>query len=154
MSDIVVRPASVAEDAVRTILNRHFDLMRATSPEESCHVMTADALMTADILLLAAQAGDSVLGVGALKMLGNAHGELKSMHTLAEARGRGVAQLILQALLDAARDGGLTRVSLETGTAEAFAPARALYQRHGFEVCPPFGEYVFDPLSVFMTRSL
>ena len=61
---------------------------------------------------------------------------------------------ILAALLQAALDQGMERVSLETGSAEVFAPARALYAAHGFEDCPPFGHYTLDPLSVFMTRTL
>ncbi|MEL6808535.1 MAG: GNAT family N-acetyltransferase [Pseudomonadota bacterium] len=149
----VRRDAPDAPD-VRALLTRHFELMRASSPEESCHVMQPDALLDRGVVLYAARDGDAVLGVGALADLGAGHGELKSMHTAAEARGRGVARAILSALLDAARANGMTRVSLETGSAKMFAPARALYAAHGFETCPPFGDYVLDPLSVFMTRTL
>jgi len=46
------------------------------------------------------------------------------------------------------------RLSLETGSMEAFAPARKLYTGFGFEFCGPFADYVEDPYSVFMTRSL
>ena len=139
---------------VQALLTRHFELMRASSPEESCHVMEPGALLERGVVLFAARDGDTVLGVGALARLESGHGELKSMHTAAEARGRGVARKILAALLDAARTDEMARVSLETGSAELFAPARALYAAHGFEECPPFGDYVVDPLSVFMTRTL
>ena len=150
---------SVTRDSPRTpeiaaLLHRHFELMRATSPEESCHVMTADALLERDVVLFAARDQGDVLGVGALAVIAPGQGELKSMHTAVEARGRGVARAVLAALLQEARDQGLTRVSLETGSAEEFAPARALYTAHGFALCPPFGDYVKDPLSVFMTRAL
>ena len=110
--------------------------------------------MDRDAVLFAVYDGRDVLGVGALTVIEKGHGELKSMHTAAEARGRGVARAVLSALLDHARAEGLTRVSLETGTADLFAPARALYAAHGFAECPPFGSYVVDPLSVFMTRAL
>jgi len=139
---------------VQALLMRHFELMRASSPEESCHVMEPGALLERGVLLLAARDGDAVLGVGALARLEAGHGELKSMHTAVESRGRGVARAVLSALLDAARADGMSRVSLETGSAEMFAPARALYAAYGFEECPPFGDYVLDPLSVFMTRVL
>lgn len=76
------------------------------------------------------------------------------MHTAAEARGQGIARAILNALMDEARRLGLNRLSLETGSAETFAPARALYTGHGFAECAPFGEYRPDPLSIFMTRLL
>lgn len=140
--------------AVATLLTRHHALMRAGSPEESCHVMDVSELVAADVTLLAARQGEQVLGVGALKVIGADHGELKSMHTAQEARGKGIAGAILNALQDIAQEKGLSRLSLETGTADMFAPARALYQAEGFQVCPPFGGYVVDPLSIFMTRTL
>jgi putative acetyltransferase len=49
---------------------------------------------------------------------------------------------------------GYHRMSLETGAMPFFAPARALYARHGFVECPPFADYREDPNSVFMTRDL
>jgi putative acetyltransferase len=49
---------------------------------------------------------------------------------------------------------GFTKVSLETGSESPFQPARQMYQAHGFSECPPFADYVKDPLSVFMTRTL
>ena len=139
---------------VRALLVRHFELMRATSPEESCHVMDPGTLLDRGVTLFAAREGDTVLGVGALAVIGPGHGELKSMHTAAEARGRGVARAVLGALIGAAQEQGLTRLSLETGSMPEFAAARALYETEGFDMCPPFGDYVEDPLSVFMTRTL
>lgn len=138
---------------VQALLLRHFELMRASSPEESCHVMEPGTLLERDVTLFAAREGGMLVGVGALAIIEPGHGELKSMHTAAEARGRGVARALLEALLGHAHAIGLTRVSLETGSADIFAPARALYAAHGFKDCPPFGTYVVDPLSVFMTRT-
>lgn len=139
---------------VRALLSRHFELMRSTSPEESCHVLDPDALLDAGAVLLAARDAGRVVAVGALTRIGPEHGELKSMHTAAEARGRGIARSILQALMLEAEVMGLTRLSLETGSGREFVGARALYETHGFSECPPFGGYAKDPLSVFMTRSL
>ncbi len=145
---------SPADARVRELLERHWQLMRDTSPPESCHVMNADELNEADARLLAVFEGDLALGVGAIKALSEAHAELKSMHTRAESRGRGVAGLILQALLDHARASGFGRVSLETGSAAEFQAARRLYEREGFRYCPPFGSYTEDPLSVYMTMDI
>lgn len=150
----LITPASAGDADVTALLTRHLRLMQAQSPPESCHVMAPAALFDAGAVVLAAREGDVVLGVGALKPLDAAHGELKAMHCAAEARRRGVGRALLTALIALARAKGLTRLSLETGTEAVFAPARALYAAHGFEVCPPFGTYVFDPLSVFMTRQL
>ena len=133
---------------VRALLERHVALMRAGSPEDSCHVLDPTTLMERDCVLIAARAD------GILQGIGPKHGEFKSMHTRAEARGKGVAQKMLDALIDHARQTGLARLSLETGTAEPFAPARRLYHRNGFVSCPPFGSYSSDPLSIFMTRLL
>jgi GNAT superfamily N-acetyltransferase len=94
------------------------------------------------------------LAVGALKQLTDDHAELKSMHTAARARGRGLGGAILCHLVGMARDRGVARVSLETGSMEAFAPARSLYARAGFTPCEPFGAYRPSPSSTFMTLAI
>jgi len=154
MDALSVRRDRPDDPDVRALLTRHFELMRASSPQESCHVMEPGALLERGAVLFAARASGTVLGVGALAQVDARHGELKSMHTAAQARGRGVARAILSTLLQEARAQGMTRVSLETGTAGMFAPARALYAANGFRDCAPFGDYTADPLSVFMTTTL
>ena len=139
---------------VRALLERHFDLMRSGSPEESCHVMAPDTLLEAEATLYGIRRAGQLLGVGALTVIAPHHGELKSMHTLQEARGQGVARLLLTALLDHAKSLGLSQVSLETGTASEFTAARALYAAFGFSECPPFGAYTYDPLSIFMSKPI
>ncbi|HEY9550121.1 MAG TPA: GNAT family N-acetyltransferase, partial [Kiloniellaceae bacterium] len=91
---------------------------------------------------------------GALKALSDTHGEIKSMHTAQAARGRGVARRMLAHIVAEARRRGYRRLSLETGSMEAFAPARALYAGFGFEPCPPFADYRPDPFSVYMSLAL
>ena len=61
---------------------------------------------------------------------------------------------MLRHIIDVARTTGLTRLSLETGSWAYFNPARSLYRKHGFAECGPFGDYVADPNSVFMTLEL
>lgn len=139
---------------VCALLQRHFELMRAQSPEDSCHVMAPDALTGADVSLMGLRRAGALLGIGALSRLDGTHGELKSMHTAVEARGQGVARALVRALLDMAREKGMTKVSLETGSDAAFGAARALYMSEGFQDCAPFATYKDDPLSVFMSRSL
>lgn len=139
---------------VRALLVRHFELMRSMSPAESCHVMAPDALIEANVTLLGIRREGVLLAVGALAQIGPQEGELKSMHTAAEARGQGLARHLLRALLARATAEGFSKVSLETGSADEFAPARALYDAEGFTPCAPFGSYLLDPLSVFMTRDL
>ena len=144
-----------APDAdIAALLQVHFDLMRAASPAESCHVMEPTAVFDDAAVVLTARDNQRLLGIGALKSIEPHHGELKSMHTIAAARGKGVGGALLVALMDKARALGHTHLSLETGSADEFAAARALYANHGFVECPPFGDYTLDPLSAFMTRAL
>jgi len=118
------------------------------------HALDIEALVHPSVTFVGYRVDGELLGVGALKDLGDGHGELKSMHTTASARGRGVGGAIVVHLVDLATARGMTRVSLETGTPDGFAAARSLYARQGFVECGPFGDYVLSPWSTFMTRSL
>lgn len=140
--------------ALAELITRHLTVMRASSPACSVHAMDASSLAEADVRFFAAfESGDAV-AMGALKEISPEHGELKSMHVVAEKRGQGLAEKMLKVLLETARDCGMIRVSLETGSQDAFIPARAFYTRNGFEYCDPFEGYVEDPNSVFMSLSL
>jgi putative acetyltransferase len=136
------------------LLEAHLKLMRDTSPPESVHALDLDGLRAPEVTFWTAWDGAQLLGCGALKALDPGHGEIKSMHTAAGARGRGVARAMLAHILGEARRRGYRRLSLETGSMAAFAPARTLYAGFGFHDCPPFGDYVLDPNSVFMTLEL
>lgn len=136
---------------VRALLERHLVFTAEHSPPEDVHALDVEALVDPSITFVSYREGGTVLGVGALKDLGAGHGELKSMHTAETARGRGVAGAIVEHLVALGRERGLTRLSLETGTPEAFRPARSLYARHGFVECGPFGDYAPSAYSTFMT---
>ena len=92
--------------------------------------------------------------MGALKELDATHGEIKSMRTAAAYLRQGVAAALLQHILAVSQQRGYRRLSLETGSMDAFIPARTLYARFGFKLCDPFSTYIEDPYSVFMTREL
>jgi putative acetyltransferase len=139
---------------IADLLAAHVAFCRGASPPESTHVLDLDALRAPGITFWSAWDGAELLGCAALKELDPAHGEVKSMHTAAARRGRGVGLGLLQHVVDAARARGYRRLSLETGSMEVFAPARALYARFGFAMCPPFADYRPDPNSVFMTLNL
>ena len=136
------------------LLGAHVARARAETARGSAHALDLSGLRSPDITFWSAWDGDSLLGVGALKRLSDDHGEVKSMHTAEAARRRGVGSAILRHIIEAARARGMSRLSLETGSWAYFEPARALYARHGFAECPPFGEYRDDPNSVFMTLRL
>ena len=139
---------------VRALLEHHARTARAQTAVGSAHALDLDGLKSADITFWSAWDGEALLGVGALKQLSSSHGEIKSMHTAEAHRRSGVGSAMLGHIIEAARSTGLARLSLETGSWPFFNPARALYKRHGFAECPPFGDYVEDPNSVFMTLEL
>ena len=139
---------------IRELLATHLTFANEHSPPEDVHALDLDGLLAPDILFFSYRVHGELLAIGALKTLDAHHAELKSMHTTEAARGRGVGQAMVDHLLAVARARGITRVSLETGTMEAFAPARSLYTRAGFEPCPPFGDYPASPYSLCMTLSL
>ncbi|MGO4190531.1 GNAT family N-acetyltransferase [Arthrobacter sp. YAF17] len=144
---------------VEQLLSEHLADMFATSPAESVHALDPAALSGPDVAFWTAREDSGVLGCGALKLLEpgeskTKQGEIKSMRTAAHARGRGIATLLLAHILAEARRCGYHRLYLETGSQDFFAPARRLYQRHGFSVCPPFAGYGEDPNSVYMTLDL
>jgi len=139
---------------VRALLERHLAFTNATSPPEDMHALDVDGLLDPAVTFFSFRRDGELLGVGALKQLDAGHAELKSMHTTAAARGRGIGGVMLAHLVGVARDRGCSRVSLETGSMSAFAPARSLYASAGFVPCEPFASYIPSPNSTFMTLSL
>ena len=146
----------IREDGLRgleimSLLGLHLDFMAGDAPPESNHALDLDGLRAPDITFWSGWDEDSLLGCGALKELNPRHGEIKSMHTLEAHRGKGIAAFVLEHILAVARKRLYQRLSLVTGSTDNFVAARALYERYGFETCPPFADYHEDPLSTFMT---
>ena len=140
--------------AVAALLHLHMDEMHQWSPPGSVHAMPIERLRAGDVTFYSAWHDAELAACGALKALGSGHGELKSMRAHPDFRGRGAGRAMLGHLLHEARARGYTRVSLETGRPDHFAPARALYAANGFAECPPFADYVANPFSICMTRAL
>lgn len=140
--------------AIQNLLIAHRQSMFAHSPAESVHALDLDALRLPSIYFWSAWEQNELKGCGALKILDPHHGEIKSMRTVTQYLGQGVASAILAHIIENARALSLHRLYLETGTAAAFAPAKRLYERFGFTYTTPFADYLADPYSVFMTKSL
>ena len=151
---MIIREDDLSGPEVKALLEAHLDLMRSNSPPESTHALDLDGLRAPEVTFWSLWDGLSLLGCGALKDLGQGHGEIKSMHTAQAARGKGVARRLVEHILAEARRRGYRRLSLETGATEDFAAARGLYSGFGFTFCEPFADYVLDPFSVFMTLEL
>ena len=139
---------------IRALLEDHLEEMHRHSPPESVHALDLDGLRAPGVTFWTAWSGDALAGCGALKEIERAHGEVKSMRTAPAFRRQGVAKAMLTHIIREAEQRQYHRLSLETGSMEAFLPARELYESFGFSYCPPFGEYAPDPNSVFLTRVL
>lgn len=139
---------------VRRLLATHLAFARGQTPPEDAHALDIDGLLDASVTFFSLRRDGALLAVGALKRLGPDHAEVKSMHTVAAARGQGIGRAMIQHLITVAREAGYKRVSLETGSMAEFAPARALYASAGFEPCEPFGHYRASPNSTYMTLYL
>ncbi len=139
---------------IALLLRAHLENSAKWSPPESIHALDLDGLRAPKITFWTAWEDATLLGCGALKELDPFHGEVKSMHTAAAHRGSGVARGLLTHIQGESRRRSYRRLSLETGSMEGFAPARALYSRFGFVECGPFDSYLADPNSTFMTLEL
>lgn len=142
-----------ASDVV-ALLERHLDFARSVTPPEDVHALDLDGLLDPSVTFFSLRDDGALLGIGAIKQLDPTHVELKSIHTAEEARGMGVGRAVVERLLQTARERGATRVSLETGAMDEFAPSRALYSMLGFVECEPFAEYLPSRNSTFMTLEL
>jgi putative acetyltransferase len=136
------------------LFERHTADMHAETPPESIYMMDKGALAAPGIRFFVMREGGVPVGMGAFKRIDGTHAEIKSMHVLTEARGRGLSKAMLDHLVAEARADGFRRLSLETGIQSTFVAARALYAKAGFARCPPFEGYWADPNSVFMTKEL
>src|SRR3970282_948090 len=130
---------------IASMLREHLRSVAVHSPPESIHALDIDALCPPQITFWAAWEERELLGCGALLELDRRHGEIKSMRTAAAHLRKGVASKILEHIIEEAKRLSYTRLSLETGSMEAFAPARALYTSFGFLFCEPFASYWTSP---------
>lgn len=151
-------PGDLDHPAIIDLLKFHMETNVAETPVGSVHALDLDALRVPEISFFAGwlhgAVGDDLMAIGALKDLGAAHGELKSMRTVEAHRAKGLGAQMLNFLINHAREKGLQRLSLETGSFDYFAPARKLYAKRGFVECPPFADYDIDENSTYMTRAL
>jgi len=146
--DFDIRRDDLIGADVQALVREHMAGMLSNSPLESVHALPLDALRKPEVTFWSVWYNGELCGCGALKELDNTHGEIKSMRTKVRFIRMGVGQAMLNRILAEARLRGYSRVSLETGSTEAFKPALALYERNGFQLCDPFADYKPDPFSV------
>ncbi len=144
----------LTDPQVLDLLEEHFSGMLENSPKDHCHFLDLDALKGDDVTVWTVWNSGKLAGIGALKQLDGEHGEIKSMRTAKSSLGLGVGYMMLNHIIHQAKARGYKRLSLETGSGEAFVPAIKLYERSGFTACPPFGDYVETEFNTFMTKEL
>lgn len=148
---IIVELANPLDPAPSALLATAQALQAEIYAEENNHALDTNALCAQDIRFFSAREGDEILGVGAVK-LHVEYGEIKSMFTAANGRGKGIAAAIMRMIEDTVKSEGITALKLETG--DELAAAVRLYERFGFVRCAAFGDYIEDGCSVFMEKSL
>jgi len=152
-----IEEGGLDDPRVVALLETHRSRALAETARGSGHALDLSALRADGVTFWSAWEDDTrtmLVAIGALTTLSPDHGEVKSMHVAESRRGRGYGAEMLRHIIVAAREQGMTRLSLETGSWPYFAPARAMYARHGFVECGTFGDYRPDPNSVFMTLAL
>ena len=150
--EIVITTEKSLTDELAQILQAHWLFCTSSTPIEHVYALDASKLFSPDITVFGARIDGELVGVGAIRKLDAHHAELKSMHTLAEFRGSGVGKAMVAHIEDFARSSGSERMSLETGTNEAFKPARELYKSLGYNSCDAFGDYVLSEDNMCMTK--
>ncbi len=149
-----IRIGELRNKDVITLLQKHHEDMLSHSPIESVHALDLKALEAPEITFWSLWLDNTLAGVVALKEIDIEHGEIKSMRTSTEHLRKGVAGKLLSHIINQANIRSYKKLSLETGTMDAFLPAQKLYQQFGFKECEPFGNYKEDPYSIFMTKSI
>ncbi len=154
MSSWDIRQDDVTSGAVRDLVRLHLEGMHAHSPPGNVFALDFSGLAAPNVTVWTVWQGDRLAGIGALKELGDGAGELKSMRTHPDFLRRGVAAALLDHIIAAARDKGIKRLSLETGSGAYFEPAIALYRRRGFLDGEEFADYKRTPFNQFLHREL
>ena len=149
-----IRVDDLSGPEIIRLLHEHLQSVALHSPPESVHALGLEALRNPDITFWSVWQDSELMGCGAIKELDSRHGEIKSMRTVSLHLRKGVAAGLMHHILEEAERRSYERLSLETGSMDAFAPARSLYASFGFEPCGPFANYVEEPYSVFMTREV
>jgi putative acetyltransferase len=141
----------VTDPRIVELLRVHVERMREHSPPGSVFALDVDGLRQPEVTMWAVWDDGNLMGCGALKELDPTHGELKSMRTADAYLRRGVAAALVDHIVGVARARGYGRVSLETGSGDAFDGAHELYRRAGFVECGAFGSYEDRAFSRFFT---
>ena len=141
---------------VRALIGELDAELNADYPPEQRHGFSVERVFQPDVLFFIAHLDGEPAGCGAVA-LANGYGEVKRMYVRPHARGKNVAQAILDRLEQEARSRKVARLVLETG--DVRHAAMRFYERAGFNRCGAFGPYLDMPphaieRSVFYEKQL
>ena len=139
---------------VNELLIKHFIELRSVSPPGSTHVLDIPGLKDPTIRFWSLWDDKELIGCGALKLLEKDHGEFKSIRVVDKYRKNGMGEKIISHLIDQAKQIGIKKLSIETGSGDFFDPARKLFKKFGFKNTGPFAHYKIDPNSCYFTLDL
>jgi Acetyltransferases len=148
---VSVSPDSPRSPGATALLQASHTYLQSLYDPEDNHFLSIDELCTPEILFFTARLDDRTIGTAALAPR-QGYAEVKSMYVDPAARRQGAAGTLLERLIAEGRSRRLPALKLETGPLNT--EAMALYRRHGFTLCGPFGDYADVPASVFMERRL
>ncbi|SHG87579.1 GNAT family N-acetyltransferase [Cognatishimia maritima] len=151
MSNITVTRGDPRAPEATALLQQSHALMQELFDPEDNHFLEIDALCAPHIHFFVGHTFGKIMGCAALANMGD-YGEIKSMFVDPDARGTGLADALMSALIEDAEAQGLPVLKLETG--DLLKAAHRLYARQGFMECEPFGDYTANKSSIFMTKTL
>lgn len=154
MTAVTILEDDLSGAEIQSLLKMHLADAYANSPPGSVHALDLEGLRDPNVTFWSVWQGKELMGCGALKELDAQHGEIKSMRTHTDHLRKGVGAKVLEHLIEQGRQRNYTRLSLETGSNEPYAPARKLYERFGFVECSPFADYDIDDFSFYMTLEI
>ena len=145
MSVVIAEERPDSPDAVALIgeLDDHLGALYAV---QSRHGFSVEKLLRDGVKFFVARDGGRPAGCGGVLLVGREYAEVKRMYVRPAFRGRRIGRLMLDHLVEHARQHGLTVIRLETGIHQR--EAIALYEARGFRKIPPFGPYRNDPVSL------
>ena len=149
-----IAEVSASDPTLLKLIITHQAYCADHTPEGSGHAVAPTGSDLSGIRYWMAFEKNDAVGCIGLKAVDASHSEIKTMHVLSSARGKGIGGALVDTLVNHAKAGGAERLSLETGNGDGFASSRRLYEAAGFNPCEPFGHYAHDPFSYCMTMAL
>ena len=148
---IAIRQVDPKQMEIIDLIRQLDEYQESMYPPESNHLDAIDELSKPGVHFLAAYDDSIICGIGAVKVF-NDYGEIKRVYVPESHRGKGIAKEIMRQLENRLIERSVFIARLETGIHQH--EAINLYKRLGYSETAPFGDYIDDPLSVFMEKKI